>query len=137
MADFADKLDAILSEYLDNPGVYTSIRISSDLAERKRVLAESALPKSGIYWWAPQSGANGIEWQVVSFWHEFYGNDIVHYQFWDKFIINYLVSMLNLSRALIPQLMGLYKSLPRGRIIERIMANIIYTMAMIFRGDIQ
>ena len=118
MTDFANKLDAVLSEYLDNPGVHTSIRISSDLAERKRVLAESVLPKSGIYWWAPQLD-DGVKWQVVSFWHEFYGEDIVHYQFWGKFIINHLVSTLNLPRIVIPKLQGLYKSLPRGRIIKK------------------
>lgn len=117
MTNFSNKLDSVLQEYLDNPGVHTSIRISCDLAERKRVLAESALPKSGIYWWAP--GPDDGQWQIVSFWHEFYGDDIVHYHFWDKFIVNYLVSTLNLPRTAVSKLKGLYRSLPRGRVIKK------------------
>ena len=119
MKDFHVKLDEALSEYGNDPGVHTSIRISSDRAARE-VLREDREPQSGIYWWAPKHGMDDkIEWAIVSFWHSMYGDDIVHPVFWDKFMIKELVATLNLPRTAIQGLMGLYNSLPRGRIIKK------------------
>lgn len=119
MTDFHIKLNEALSEYSNNPGMHTSIRIGSDRMARE-LLMEDREPQSGIYWWAPKYGMdNKIEWIIISFWHSMYGDDIVHPVFWDKFIINELVATLGLPRTIIQGLMGLYNSLPRGRIIKK------------------
>jgi len=91
-----------------------SVRLYEQAGAKEELLAESYQPQPGIYYWIPLGDK---DWALLPFWAEFYGDKVVHFEVWRKYIAKELTQKFDCIGKL-EQLQRHPYGLPRGRILK-------------------